>query len=151
MSASNDTKPQPTRRGLLSRGLAAAAGCLVALPAVGALLDPLFRSAKEKWRDLGPAADLADGATKRYLIERRAGWQAVQEPIFLVRRGEEILALSSVCTHLGCRVRAHKDEFRCPCHQGAFTKEGEPLRGPVTEPLARYTTRIERDRIQVRL
>ena len=56
----------------------------------------------------------------------------------------EIVALSPICTHLGCQVAYAGDptrptEFFCPCHLGRYEKDGTNIPGtPPTAPLARY-------------
>jgi cytochrome b6-f complex iron-sulfur subunit len=68
-----------------------------------------------------------------------------------LRRGTVLLAhtrrgyraLSTVCTHLGCRVHfvADRQVFVCPCHQGIFDAEGRVLSGPPPRPLDRFEVR----------
>ena len=63
-----------------------------------------------------------------------------------VRRvGDEVAGFSNVCPHLGCRVNwepAQEGEtnpdkqggyFRCPCHEGLFSSDGEAFAGPPAE------------------
>lgn len=56
----------------------------------------------------------------------------------------EIVALSPVCTHLGCTVNwngndSHPDHFFCPCHDGFYTKDGVNVPNtPPTRPLDIY-------------
>ena len=141
------------RRSFLRRavtGLGALVGAVFAVPAVAAVLDPILRSQASKWRDFGLAAEVKDGEIKQVSFDIPAGWGRAKRVLFLVRKGEEILALSSRCTHLGCRVKPKGKELVCPCHGGAFTQAGEPLRRPVTEPLERFDVRIENDHIQVK-
>lgn len=51
----------------------------------------------------------------------------------------DLVALSAVCTHLGCIVQWEKEKqsFLCPCHAGHFTPEGAVISGPPPKPLAR--------------
>ena len=61
---------------------------------------------------------------------------------------EDFLALSSVCPHLGCRVRwePHNNRYFCPCHNGTFDPQGAPTGGPPAEdstPLSAYALRVE--------
>ena len=61
-------------------------------------------------------------------------------PAVLVRgAGGDLLALSAVCTHLGCIVQWDKEKrnFLCPCHGGRFTVDGAVVSGPPPKPLAR--------------
>ena len=70
--------------------------------------------------------------------------------LVLVRTGEnEIKAMSTVCTHLGCTVYWEQDrqEFYCPCHQGRFDKNGEVVAGPPPTPLETYKVEIEGNNI----
>lgn len=58
----------------------------------------------------------------------------------LVRKAEgELVALSAVCTHLGCIVQWQKEKqtFLCPCHAGYYSAEGAVISGPPPKPLAR--------------
>jgi cytochrome b6-f complex iron-sulfur subunit len=57
--------------------------------------------------------------------------------LFVVRREDGFLALSQVCTHLGCLVPwdEARASFRCPCHGGAFDREGLVTGRPPQRPL----------------
>lgn len=50
------------------------------------------------------------------------------------------MALSNICTHLGCIVNTNTDKsgFTCPCHSSSFDKHGEVLASPATRPLDTY-------------
>lgn len=50
------------------------------------------------------------------------------------------IALSAVCTHLGCIVKwqPDKDQFLCPCHAGYYSPTGQVLGGPPPKPLESY-------------
>ena len=69
--------------------------------------------------------------------------------VLLIRTDKEILAIGTVCTHLGCSVfyRAKEDIFECPCHQGVFDGLGNPVSGPPQEPLKRYPVDIRQGKI----
>ena len=136
------------RRGLLG-GLVAA---LFGLPGVAALLGPMFRGARGRWIDAGPFDALKDGEAKRFTFPVAAGWETRERAAFLVRKGTEVIALDATCTHAGCMVRlgGASGAFLCPCHGGAFSIEGEPVKKPVTRPLARFETRVEDGQVQVR-
>ncbi len=56
--------------------------------------------------------------------------------------GEEIYALSLICTHLGCTVTVTTAGIVCPCHGSVYDRRGGLLKGPATRSLLRY--RVER-------
>jgi Rieske Fe-S protein len=78
--------------------------------------------------------------------------ERVERLVFLRRSGDEVIALSSECTHLGCPVSFEASEgdepgrFFCPCHKGWFGIDGEVLEGPPPTPLPRYKVLVPSDR-----
>ncbi|RAQ97342.1 QcrA and Rieske domain-containing protein [Thermogemmatispora tikiterensis] len=71
--------------------------------------------------------------------------------------GEEIIAFSAACTHMGCLVEWQESDgkFHCPCHGGVFTASGaaDPTAGRLRylAPLPRLDIRIEDGKIYVRI
>lgn len=64
---------------------------------------------------------------------------AKSNQVWIVREGDELYALSRVCTHLGCLTGffANEELFKCPCHGSNFSVEGDPVAGPAPVPLYR--------------
>lgn len=62
------------------------------------------------------------------------------QQVFIVRDGDTFLALSAVCTHLGCTIRTDPDKpgFFCPCHGSRFRSDGSNYAGPAPRPLQAY-------------
>lgn len=60
-------------------------------------------------------------------------------------------ARSLLCTHQGCEVRWRPDldRYRCPCHQGMFGSDGEPVSGPPKRALAAIAVHVEAGEIVV--
>ena len=68
--------------------------------------------------------------------------------------GDKIIAFSTRCSHLGCRVRLDDaDGVVCPCHGSRFDPKGQPIAGPARQPLATlgHTVDMENGRIIVEL
>ena len=64
-----------------------------------------------------------------------------------VQGQQQIYALKTVCTHLGCTPSwlEAEQKFKCPCHGSGFYKDGVNFEGPAPRPLERYAIRISDD------
>lgn len=100
---------------------------------------------------LGPPGEFPDGM--KFLPEER---------LFVFREGRIFHAISAVCTHLGCTVRAEalsqietktvegsplriSHRFLCPCHGSRYAGDGENVAGPAPRPLAWYHLSVAPD------
>jgi cytochrome b6-f complex iron-sulfur subunit len=74
---------------------------------------------------LAPASDLSPRRGKLFGLPGGAS-------ALVLDTGSEIVALSEVCPHLGCKVHysASDRRFVCPCHNGVFDLQGKALSGP---------------------
>ncbi len=71
---------------------------------------------------------------------------------YLVRLSDGgFLALSSVCTHLGCTVPWNEDSkrFPCPCHASVFDMTGQVLSPPAPRALDLLPVQIEGGLVRV--
>jgi Rieske Fe-S protein len=84
---------------------------------------------------LGLASDFA--VNSRTLLD--------EVPALLIRNQGGFVALSLLCTHLGCTVEESSDGFLCPCHGSRYDVEGAVERGPAKEPLRRLRTEVTAD------
>jgi cytochrome b6-f complex iron-sulfur subunit len=68
-------------------------------------------------------------------------------PAAIQHTQEGLIAISLVCTHLGCTVEENQegDGFTCPCHGSRYSKSGNVLEGPATKTLARYRIEEQED------
>ncbi len=72
--------------------------------------------------------------------------------IVLVNTEKGLKALSTTCTHLGCKVYWEPENVRffCPCHDGVFDINGNVVSGPPPRPLDSYQVEVdENDNIYV--
>ncbi len=112
---------------------------------------PRRRGAARRWRAAASVFDLPPtGPLVATLTERHAdGWHETrkQTVVFLDKEGDGYRALSATCTHLGCRVAWHGDagHFKCPCHGGVFSRDGQVVSGPPPEGLHRLPVRVNPD------
>jgi cytochrome b6-f complex iron-sulfur subunit len=60
---------------------------------------------------------------------------------------QQVFALKSVCTHLGCTPNwlEAEQKFKCPCHGSGFYKDGVNFEGPAPRPLERYAIKVADD------
>lgn len=81
----------------------------------------------------------------------------IAENVVVVRMKEgnepgSFIALSSKCTHRGCKVKFDKElnHFKCPCHKSEFGTDGEVVKGPAKKALQKYTVTIEGNTLTVK-
>ena len=88
------------------------------------------------------STDLKEGQVK--IVEVNTAKN--QYPSFAFSRFQgKVNALSSVCTHAGCKVVAEKSEIVCNCHMSYFSPiDGVVQSGPAKWPLTRFEV-TERD------
>ena len=62
------------------------------------------------------------------------------EDQLLIRQDNDgrFAAISTICTHLGCTVRATETGFACPCHGSNYDVRGDVVGGPAPTALTWY-------------
>lgn len=149
-----------SRRGFLSVATWAIGGLVSAamgIPAVAYIIGPALQSNKtQNWIRLGAPSKVELGTPTLFKarVERQTGWIVDEEKLsiyLLTDDGRDFVAMSNICTHLGCRVRwvSDREQFYCPCHDGVFDKEGNVVSGPPPRPLDRYETRVDGEQLYV--
>lgn len=155
-----DESNQMSRRSFLSLATWSLGGFMagmLGIPAIAFILGPAFSGSKEQaWIRLGSTrkVELGTPALFHATITRNSGWLVEQEKIsvyVLTDNGRDFIAMSNICTHLGCRVRWIADQqiFLSPCHNGVFDREGRVVSGPPPRPLDRFEIRIENEQIYI--
>jgi Rieske Fe-S protein len=71
---------------------------------------------------------------------------------FVIRKGENLTALSSYCTHEKCKLKAeHDHSFYCRCHGSTFDPGGKVTQGPATRNLPSLTTSNDKGHLVVKV
>jgi menaquinol-cytochrome c reductase iron-sulfur subunit len=155
---------ESSRRGFLkivTVALGGLVGVILAIPALRFLAFPVGRKTVEGPNDLIPVADADAVGDKPLRVEitaehERDAWAKVEKvrlgAAWLVRRGQDIVALSTTCPHLGCAVDfdPKADNFRCPCHTSSFDRAGNRLSGPAKRGMDPLEAKVEDGRVLVR-
>ena len=122
------------------------------IPAIAYVMGPALKQSVGEWVQLGSVTKIETGVPTLFktIIQTQTGWIMTDEEFsvyVLTEDGQNYVAMSNVCTHLGCRVRwvADQDGFFCPCHNGAFAKDGTVTGGPPPRPLDRFESKVEND------
>jgi cytochrome b6-f complex iron-sulfur subunit len=60
--------------------------------------------------------------------------------VWMVKQEGKLVALSNICTHLGCVPNWLPAElkFKCPCHGSGYYMDGVNFEGPAPRPLERF-------------
>ncbi len=166
MSADDVKEPQETQNDEVSRRtflstVTVAIGALITagmgIPAVAYIIGPALKRAEEQeWISIGSTSKVELGTPTLFKakVERQTGWITDEQELsvyLLTEDGRDYVAMSNICTHLGCRVRwiDEQGQFFCPCHSGVFAKDGTVLAGPPPRPLDRYDVRVEEGTIYI--
>lgn len=141
---------------LVTTGIGALISAGMAIPAIAYILGPALTKLQENWLPLGSTnkVELGTPTLFKAKIQRQSGWITSDEEVWayvLTDDGRSYIAMSNICTHLGCRVRwiAEREQFYCPCHAGVYDKEGNVVSGPPPRPLDRYEVRVEENEIRI--
>lgn len=131
-------------------------GAIVAVPAVGFMIAPLFRSTPRRWRSVGTLDQFAVGSTVLVGFEDASSqaWAGITSKTgaWLRRVSDtEFIAFAINCTHLGCPVRWEDGAqlFMCPCHGGVYNRDGSVAAGPPPQSLPRYPVRVRRGTVEI--
>jgi menaquinol-cytochrome c reductase iron-sulfur subunit len=149
---SNDTRQSDRRDFLLKLGTGAgfAAITVQASASLRSLVPNVSYDAPTTVK-LGPPSEFPDGL--KFLSDER---------VYVFREGNTFHAVSAVCTHLGCTVRAEAlanpqtsttdgaplrltHRFLCPCHGSEYKGDGTNVAGPAPKPLAWFRLSLAPD------
>ena len=143
-------EPNMSRRGLLMKmgvlfnGVVAAA---LAMPVGRYLLSSITRGRANgylSWVSLGRVSEFPEGETRlatfRNPLVMPTDGKTVDTACWVRRvEGEQFQVFAVNCAHLGCPVRWFPQSglFMCPCHCGAYYRDGSRASGPPERGLSR--------------
>ncbi len=147
-----------SRRQFMSYTLMGVGGFMASgmlMPMVRFAIDPVLK--KSDGGDFIHTAQKVDELTEvpvrvDFTIEnRKDAWYEsdVSDTAWVYKKGDDVIALSPVCKHLGCTVnwgadKAHPEQFFCPCHGGRYTKDGNNVKGtPPIGPLDQFEVKVQ--------
>ena len=150
---SNDTTL--TRRGLLMKlGIAfnGVVATALAVPIVRFLLSSVTRGRANgylSWVPLGKLSEFPEGETRlatfRNPYVMLTDGKTADTPCWVRRIDAEKFQVFAVnCAHLGCPVRWFPQSglFMCPCHGGAYYRDGARASGPPERGLFEYPYKV---------
>ena len=134
-------------------------GCALVAPAAVFLAAPVKVGAKggARWVRTLRLDALNEGEPKKVAIvsEEHDAWSVARDvelgAVWLVRRGDAVVAYSVVCPHLGCSINADAGAtgFSCPCHTSAFGPDGKRVAGPSPRDMDHLETRVAQGFVEV--
>jgi menaquinol-cytochrome c reductase iron-sulfur subunit len=145
-----------TRRGLFMKlGLLfnGAVAATLAVPIVRFLLSSVTLSRENayvSWVPLAPVSDFPEGETRlatfRNPYVTPTDGQTADTACWVRHiEGDQFQVFAINCAHLGCPVRWFPQSglFMCPCHGGAYYRDGSRASGPPERGLFEYPIKIQ--------
>jgi Rieske Fe-S protein len=152
-----------SRRTFMKIGVGAGCACLaggVAVPALGLLGHPLGHEVVSKLDAFLPAGKEKSFGKEPVKValyaDRKDAWNTIKQvkvgSAWVLEREGELIALSTVCPHLGCSVDwdVEQEKFKCPCHTSAFSPSGDREEGPAPRGMDRLDVRRGEGLVQIR-
>jgi Rieske Fe-S protein len=136
--------------GILFNGLVATA---LAVPILRYVLSSITGAQAQgylQWVSLGRVSEFPEGETRlttfRNPIVMPADGKTVDTACWVRRiEGEQFQVFAINCAHLGCPVRWFQQSglFMCPCHGGAYYRDGSRASGPPERGLFQYPYKVK--------
>jgi Rieske Fe-S protein len=142
--------------GVLLNGVVAAA---LAVPIGRFLLSSITRGRANgylNWVSLGSVTQFPEGETRlatfRNPLVMPTDGKTVDTPCWVRHvEGGQFQVFAINCAHLGCPVRWFPQSglFMCPCHGGAYYRDGSRASGPPERGLFEYPNKVENGLITI--
>src|SRR5215470_3217095 len=145
-----------TKMGILFNGIV---GMALAVPIVQYLFSSVTRGrsgAYLAWVPLGNISDFPEGETRLATFQNPyvmpTDGKTVDTACWVRRiAGDQFQVFAVNCAHLGCPVRWFPQSglFMCPCHGGAYYRDGSRASGPPERGLFEYPHKVENGLITI--
>jgi Rieske Fe-S protein len=142
--------------GILFNGLVATA---LAVPLGRFLLSSITRGRSNgylSWVSLGSVGNFPEGETRlatfRNPLVMPTDGKTVDTPCWVRHvKAEQFQVFAVNCAHLGCPVRWFPQSglFMCPCHGGAYYRDGSRASGPPERGLFEYPYKVQNGLISI--
>ena len=164
-SDSSSASPEdPGRRRLLVIGIGGACTAVAGVtlgPAASFLTHPVrvpTTSGSDAFIPAGSLRQLStDTPTKVDLYADKVdAWNRIQHvkvgSAWVLQREGQLIALSTVCPHLGCAIDYQTEEkrFVCPCHDSFFDLDGKATEGPSPRGMDALELQVDDDAVAIR-
>ena len=143
--------------GILFNGVVATA---LAAPIVGFLLSSVTRGRANgylSWVPLGPVSEFPESETRLATFRNPnvmpTDGKTVDTACWVRHvQGDEFQVFAVNCAHLGCPVRWFPQSglFMCPCHGGAYYRDGSRASGPPERGLFEYPYKVRDGLVTIR-
>jgi Rieske Fe-S protein len=152
-----------SRRGLLAKLGILINGCVaaaLAIPVGRYVLSSITRGRANgylDWVSLGRVNEFPEGETRlatfRNPLVMPTDGKTVDTACWVRRvAGDQFQVFAVNCAHLGCPVRWFPQSglFMCPCHGGAYYRDGSRASGPPERGLFEYPVKVDNGLITIR-
>lgn len=164
----NNDKKGLTRRQFLTYalgGTGAFMGITIIGPMIPFAVDPLTRSGSTSFKAVGKTTQFNENYPVKieFSVHQKDGWIEADNKytaFVLKQKDGTYLAMSSICTHLGCQVNYNPGPdgkatpftgniwFQCPCHGSQFSLTGvQTPQSPAQRPLDVFATKVDGDQL----
>lgn len=163
-SDANQDEPGSGSRRTFLAGAGAVGACVAGVtlvPAASLLTSPLrtpTTSGSDAFVPVGRLTQLVGGDPVKVDVyaDKVDAWNRVEQvkvgSAWVLSHEGELLAMSTVCPHLGCAIDydAENKKFICPCHDSFFSLDGGVETGPSPRGMDRLEVQTEGDDVALR-
>lgn len=153
-----------SRRTFLLAGAGAVGACVAGVtlvPAASLLTHPLrtpTTSGSDAYVQIGKTEQFGSDAPVKVDVyaDKVDAWNRVEQvkvgSAWVMEREGQLVAMSSVCPHLGCAIDydGENRKFVCPCHDSFFSLDGAVETGPSPRAMDTLDVKAEGDLVALR-